>query len=150
MRELRPGRLRAIVGGLEQCCVELPSLCLLSRLLRGESGMVETIEPVGALLERRFILRQRGPRAIEFEQHIGQHFAGRNIHFALANLVLQIGGGAHVRQGFILFPLRKSHPAQNFTALDPGTGVFGHIRVLAFSYFVYEGIVFGKIGFRLF
>ena len=48
---------------------------------------------------------------MQLEQHVREHFAGRYVHLALADFVLQIGAVAHVLQRLGRIAFRKCDPS---------------------------------------
>ena len=150
VRQLRARGLRAVAGGFQQGSKVIRGRGFIASLFSGDAGIVEPVETVGAERERRTILREGKLRQMQLEQHVSQHFAGGNVHFALAHLVLQIGGIAHVLAAPRPGVRRRScaHAAISLRSICAPVEI-GVVGVAALFDLGHQGIVLREIGLRL-
>src|SRR3982075_3365136 len=129
MFELRPRGVRTTVRRTEQGRIEAARLCRIARRFGGPAGVVETVEAVWTELEGLPVFDQRYLGVTRFEQHIAEHFAGRNIDLGLADLVLQIRAATHVLQPILPIAVGERDPCQHLAPLDPRPGRISKVRM---------------------
>jgi len=142
MRKLRTRGLRTVVRRFHQRRIIMRGLRLVARLFGRQSGVIKTVQTVGAHPQRHRIFGQRLLGMAEFQKHVTKHFARWNVHLALSYFVLQIRGGAHLRQRFRFFPFGERAPGQHFAVFYLGERGIRHVSVCAFAYFVHQRFKF--------
>lgn len=77
------GGVDAVVRHFEQHCVVLAGFRSVARGFGGHAGVKETIEAVGAKLQGMFVFDEGVLGPFQFKQHVGEHFARRDVDFFL-------------------------------------------------------------------
>src|SRR2546422_795007 len=83
----------------------------------GSHCPVKTVKTVRRILQGGFVFRKGVGGALEFEEHIGKHFARRDADRLAAVLVLMIGGGAQFLESFVWLSLSEGHPSLRFAKI---------------------------------
>jgi len=90
--------------------------------LRGARGAQKTVEAVRGILQDRFVFGEGIGGALEFQEHVAEHFTGGDADGFAAVFILMVGGGAQLLESFVRFSLGECQPGFGFAEVG---GFFG-------------------------